>query len=138
MLVSMDLTIPRDAGFVRVMREVAREILTQLRAPESHIADVQLAVTEACANAVRHAVGTQEYRIRLEVDQTSCFVEVIDIGPGFGALPGEGPADMIGTEDESGRGLHLMRALVDDLEFSRTGEANSVRLLKRWDGFSHA
>ena len=133
MLVSMDLTLPREAGFVRVMRDVAGEILTQLNASEKDVADIRLAVTEACANAVRHASGTHKYRIHLEVGERSCLVEVIDVGPGFGDLPAALESEEADPEDETGRGLYLMRALVDDLDFIREGESNTVKLVKRWE-----
>lgn len=133
MLISMDLTLPREAGFVRVMRDLAGDVLTQLRASEPDIADIRLAVTEACANAVRHATGTHKYRIHLEVEEYSCSVEVIDVGPGFGDLVAAADGQPADPEDESGRGVQLMRALVDDLRFIRQGDSNSVKLVKRWE-----
>jgi serine/threonine-protein kinase RsbW len=134
-LIRMELSLPRDARYVGVMREVAGCILEQLHAPEEAVSDVQLAVTEACANAVRHAVGTAEYRVMLGVDDGSCLVEIIDVGPGFVPAGDEGEVDLdaIDEESESGRGLILIRALVDDLEFVRDGDSNKVRLTKRFD-----
>lgn len=133
MLVRMELTLPRDARYVGVMREVAGCILEQLHAPQDAVGDVQLAVTEACANAVRHAVGTAEYSVRLGVDDSSCEIEIIDVGPGF--TPDEDAGQLLEAdeESESGRGLFLIRALVDDLEFTRDGENNKVRLTKRFE-----
>lgn len=131
MLVRMDLTLPRDARFVGTMREVAGCILHELRAPEEAVDDVKLAVTEACANAVRHAVGTAEYSVRVHIGRQTCEIEILDTGPGFVPTPDD--ARMADPESESGRGLHLIRALVDDCEFRRDGEANTVRLVKRWE-----
>jgi serine/threonine-protein kinase RsbW len=140
-LVRMELTLPRDARYVGVMREVAGCILEQLRTPDEAVGDVQLAVTEACANAVRHAVGTAEYSVRLGVSEDACEIEIIDVGPGFpDALPDLSNLPELAEADpdsESGRGLYLIRALVDEFEFTRDGGANAVRLTKRWDAIGH-
>lgn len=133
MHIRMALTLPRDARHVGVMREVAGCILTELRAPTDAVEDVQLAVTEACANAVRHAVGTAEYSVQLDVGQDSCEVEIVDVGPGF-TPPVEADDDgLLDMEAESGRGLTLIRALVDDLHFDRDGGDNRIRLTKTWE-----
>jgi serine/threonine-protein kinase RsbW len=115
------------------MREVAGCILEQLHAPSEAVGDVKLAVTEACANAVRHAVGTAEYSVRLGVDDGACEIEIIDVGPGFTPDAEEGQTIAGDDESESGRGLFLIRALVDDLQFVRDGENNKVRLVKRFE-----
>jgi anti-sigma regulatory factor (Ser/Thr protein kinase) len=47
------------------------------------------------------------------------------------ALP-EPPTDFLDTDAESGRGLFLMRALVDDFEFMREHDGTRLRLVKRW------
>jgi serine/threonine-protein kinase RsbW len=129
MLVRMELALPRDARYVGLMRSVAACIMADLGTPEEAREDVQLAVTEACANAVRHAVGSAEYTVRLAVGQDSCEVEIVDLGPGFAP-----PADdaELALDSESGRGLTLIRALVDDLQFDRDGGDNRIRLVKRW------
>lgn len=124
-----------------MMRKLAQCILDELGAPEEVVADIQLALTEACANAVRHAAGAEDYEVHLTVEEQSCEIEVIDLGPGFvpsqGSLPqglGQlanhhgGPA----LESESGRGLMVMQALVDDLEFVANDEGTRVRLHKSW------
>jgi serine/threonine-protein kinase RsbW len=129
-LIRMALGLPRDARYVGVMREVAGCILTELHAPQEAVDDIQLAVTEACANAVRHAVGTADYSVRFAVGQDSCEIEIVDIGPGF-TPEDEGEAQH-DPESESGRGLTLIRALVDDLEFTRDGADNRIRLTKTW------
>jgi serine/threonine-protein kinase RsbW len=135
-LVRMELALPRDARYVGVMREVAGCILEQLNAPPDAISDVQIAVTEACANAVRHAVGSAEYSVRLGVDDQACEIEIIDVGPGFTPDIEVGQDLQVDMESESGRGLYLIRALVDDLQFERDGGNNKVRLTKRFEAIT--
>ncbi len=129
MLVKMQLSLPRDARFVSLMRNVADSVMTNFGVPDEAKGDMQLAITEACANAVRHATGTNEYSVSIAVRADGCDVEVVDLGPGF-----EPPAAEPEPSAESGRGLLLMRSLVDELQFLRDDDATSVRLVKRWPG----
>lgn len=130
MLVAMDLTLPRDARYVGTMRALAECVLTDLRVPEDAIDDVRVAVTEACANAVRHAVDSVEYTVSLRVAGDGCEIEIVDVGPGFDPLGAElGDFD---PEAETGRGLYLVRALIDDLDYRRVDGRTHVTLTKRW------
>ena len=85
--------------------------LGQLRLADGVAADLVTAAGELCANAVRAATSKAELTARIEAH--SVVVEVIDDGRG-GAdieLPEEPPSPQM----ESGRGLYLVRQLVDVL-----------------------
>lgn len=129
MLVRVELTLPRDSSFVPVMRNMANSLLVDLRVPDEAIGDVQLVVSEACANVVRHAEGTFDYSISLAIGPEGCEIEVADLGPGFQEAPRSGTD----VDAEDGRGLLLMRALMDDLQFIRDDTTTRVRLIKRWN-----
>ena len=130
-LVRMQLSLPRDARYVALMRQVASCVMSDFGVPTEAIDDIQLAVTEACGNAVRHATGVAEYSVRLGVGVEACEVDVIDMGPGFDPPPLTSPTH---ADFETGRGLYLIQALVDDLQFIREDHATHVRLVKRWPG----
>jgi serine/threonine-protein kinase RsbW len=126
--VKMQLSLPTEARYVGMMRNVTSTVMEDMGVPQEANEDVQLAVTEACANAVRHSdVG--EYIVRLALGEERCEVEVVDLGGGF--EPGE--PQVPDAEFESGRGLHLMHELVDDLQFVRADDGTHVRLTKTWD-----
>ncbi len=129
MLVKMQLSLPTEARYVGMMRNVAQSVMADIGAPTEANEELQVAVTEACANAVRHSdVG--EYIVRLRVSDSSCEVEVVDLGTGFEPSAMNTP---VGDDLESGRGLYLMQALVDDLEFVHGDDGTHVRLTKSWD-----
>lgn len=129
MLMRIELTLPRDARFVGVLRDMAVCGLSGLHAPDGDVDDVQLALGEACANAVKHATGTGVYQVRLHVDPHECRIEISDEGPGLdlGAL--NGPTEL---EAETGRGFELMHHVVDDVTVLRDGEGTTVRMTKGW------
>lgn len=132
MHVKMQLSLPTEARYVGMMRNVTSAVMTDMGVPQEANADVQLAVTEACANAVRHSdVG--EYVVRLALGDERCEVEVVDLGGGFEPADFRSSPDATQSDHESGRGLYLMHELVDDLQFVRADDGTHVRLTKTWE-----
>jgi serine/threonine-protein kinase RsbW len=131
--IQVQLSFPRDARYVGTVRKLSRSILTNLDAPSEPLDELEIALSEACANAVRHAAGTMDYRVVLSLFDDYCEVEVVDPGPGFDPSMSSDP-DTALLDSESGRGLLLMRALVDDFEFQREDDHMRVRLVKRFPG----
>lgn len=125
----MRLALPRDSRYVAIMRNVAGCVLSDLKAPQEVREDLELAITEACANAVKHATDANQFEVRFGIGREGCVVEVIDAGPGF-----DPPTILESSIDEmeSGRGLFLIDALVDELQFIREPDETKIRLLKRW------
>ena len=132
--IRMQLCHPRDTRFVGVMRHVSQCILHDLEAPADRLDDFQVALGEACANAVRYAEGARDYTVNLSLTDDVCEVEVLDLGPGFDPLQADGERSEMAADSESGRGLFLMRALTDDCEFERMEDGTRVRLVKRFPG----
>jgi serine/threonine-protein kinase RsbW len=99
------------------------------------LGDLKLALTEACANAIRHAYAGSdgEVEIRFEVadDASYMAIEVSDHGPGFGdGKPGGESSD---GDGEGGLGLAIIRAVSDSVELRprEDGTGSCVRFLKR-------
>lgn len=130
MAIRVQLDLPRDARYVHLMRNVARCLLGDLEVPEEAVCDVQVVLSEACSNVVRHAEGTTAYAVAMTVGADGCAVEVVDLGPGFEVSKVMDPEL---SQAESGRGLMLMRALMDELQFDRQEDGTKVRLIKRWE-----
>lgn len=135
--IELQLILPRDARYVPVLREIADSLLRGLQAPGESVYDVTVALSEACSNVVRHATGSDEYGVALTVDSACCEIKVYDLGPGIdparlaeAAAPGSPEPNVMA---EGGRGLPLLDALVDELEFVREDHTTTVRLVKRWD-----
>ena len=136
MHVRVQLSLPRDASYVPLTRNVASCLLGDMGVPDEARGDIQIALSEACANVVRHAAGTFDYSVSLAVGPEGCEVEIEDLGPGFEPGRTDETAPVPDVEAESGRGLFLMRALMDDLQFLRDRNTTRVRLIKRWPGIT--
>ena len=120
------LCLPRDEASVPVVRHVCRDALQMLGVEEECIGEVELAVTEACTNVLRHVEGTDhEYEVSVSVNDKTCDIRVVDTaGDTFDhGSKGLTEADL---DAESGRGIFLMRAMVDELQFVSEPESGAV------------
>jgi serine/threonine-protein kinase RsbW len=132
MQILYSLRLPPDVGSVPLVRGILRSGMEQLGVEQKCTADVALAVTEACANVITHASGDgHEYEVQVDVSPEECHIRVLDTGAGFD------PERVFaaGEFSENGRGVLLMRALVDQLDFVPRGEGETsgtiVHLTKR-------
>ena len=119
------LRLPREVATVPIVRDLCRTAMTQHGGEEACVHDVALALTEACANVIEHAEGTDDdYEVRLQLDNDRCDIRVVDTGRGFDA---DDLADgMPDTEAIRGRGIQLMKALVDRVTFSSVPEQGTI------------
>ncbi|HEX2316412.1 MAG TPA: ATP-binding protein [Thermomonospora sp.] len=122
------LALPRESLSVRVLRRVLGDALRGLGVAEDCIGDILVAASEACTNVVQHSRTPLDYEVRAQVDDGVCVLSIADHGRGIAAPP---PAE-VAEHSESGRGIKIMRALVDDVTFdTRPGQGTVVRLCKR-------
>lgn len=92
--------------------------------------DAKLAVTEACANAIRHGSPQgpdDKVSIKFSHAGGTVITEVTDHGSGFD--PEEVHPRPIAQP--GGLGIPLMKALTDEIEFLKNGKGMTVRLVKR-------
>jgi len=136
--VSYALSLPTDTRYVSVVRRLAVGTLTELRVEPSCIDDVALALTEACANVVQHGGQADAFDVQFSVDGVTCRITVRETGGHF-AGPGveDGAPSLAGEfggEDldplTHGRGIGLMRLLVDQLRYVPDEAGTTVVLVK--------
>ena len=132
---------------VPVMRRVLGDTLRGLGVDEESVYDILLAATEACTNVLTHG-GRQvrDYAVVTSLGAVGCQVEVADDGAGLaprGAAEAEADPEaeadlqqtLVAQLPESGRGLAVMRAHVDNVTLdSRPGHGTVVTMRKhiRW------
>jgi serine/threonine-protein kinase RsbW len=125
------LCLPRDEASVQVVRHLCRGALGDLGVAPDCISDVELAITEACTNVLKHTRGrSEEYEVSVEINNHRCEIRVKDAGAGFDyAVAGLAEAAPL---EEGGRGVLIMRALVDSIDFgSETEDGFAVRFTKK-------
>ncbi|WP_043635809.1 ATP-binding protein [Desulfovibrio sp. TomC] len=114
-------------------RRLAKEVVDYLAgyiADGDILHDLDIILTEACANVCRHAYGGEPgpLEVRLTVTPGAWIeLEIVDWGRGFGSgVRFENP----GPDAEGGRGLYIMRMLANDCQVKRRDRENVVFIHK--------
>jgi serine/threonine-protein kinase RsbW len=129
MEITLALNLPRDELSVPVARRIVDAAMRTVGVDGSCVDDVSLALTEACTNVLKHSGPGDEYEVSLRLRDDVCSIEITDVGHGFDfATLAAGDAS---TEAERGRGVQLMKLLVDRVQFQSKPEAGSVVHLEK-------
>lgn len=146
------LVLPHEALSVPVMRRVLAGTLLGFGADEDCVADILLAATEACTNVLRHGEREQEYQVSARMDADDCLLEITNgshsvpngkgpngknVKPRAVPLPGpppdpaDDPDEDFSQLPESGRGLSIMQACMDDLTLRGTPSNGTVVSMRK-------
>jgi serine/threonine-protein kinase RsbW len=124
MTIVFTLCLPRDSASVPVVRHLFQSSMDRLGIERECLEDLELAVTEACTNVLKHATGTgEEYEVAVTVDDSTCEIRVTDTGVGFDHAA---VARTASPSSESGRGIQLMKGLVDKVQFLSKPQAGTI------------
>jgi serine/threonine-protein kinase RsbW len=134
-MVQVSLRVPSDVSCIEeVVDLVTRHCCTGVGSSRKLRFSLRVAVAEALANAI--VAGNREDRsksveVQAELSAEAIRIEVTDQGDGFDpamiALPTE-PEEL---ERPNGRGLFLIRHLVDDVRFNALGNSICMTLHRR-------
>jgi serine/threonine-protein kinase RsbW len=131
------LDIPAKAEFVSLGRLALSGLLRSCGGySEDAVADLKLALTEACSNSVRHAYDHDEGQVHLEFKVHSDRITVLirDEGGGFHEEDDDCPECRgIGGFDlaEGGMGISIIRAVVDDFDLRKPDDGGTVLVLTK-------
>ena len=127
------LTIRSSPDQLRVVDEWTERIAREIGFSESAISDLAICVTEAVNNAIVHAHRHDARKvivIHFERETDGLRVRVLDEGRGFSF---EGLPDPTLPENllkDSGRGVHVMRHLMDRVEIRAHEQGTEVVMFK--------
>ena len=121
---SVRVNLPREADSVPAVRRLLRCALSVLHIDRQSGDDLEIAITEACANVVRHACGAESFEVRLDVGEDRCAIDVVDDGAGFD--PVAQATQTPGETSERGRGLYLIKALGENVRMHSTPRRGSL------------
>jgi anti-sigma regulatory factor (Ser/Thr protein kinase) len=131
--VVLSLAVPSDLGLVGdAVDLVARHCDVGVLSPRRLQFNLKTALAEALANAIAYGNRhdrTKLVRIAITLGRDAVRIEVADEGNGFDPAQVPDPTMPERLDQEDGRGLFVLRHLVDQMEFNPQG--NCVCLVLR-------
>jgi serine/threonine-protein kinase RsbW len=130
--INLVLHLPRDTASVPVTRQVLDGCLKTLGVTPDTRADIALALSEACANVVQHAGPGDEYEVQARASNGCCVIEVVNTASGNDVAGPDGTggfalsSDPVPATAESGRGLKIINAVVDNLRLTGGNSEGTV------------
>ena len=120
---AMRLDVPSDLGMVGDAVElVATHVPPGTLSPRRISFNLRTALAEALGNAIRRVT------VRVELGRDFVRIHVVDDGHGFDSRSVPDPTQPDNLEREYGRGLFVIRHLVDDVAFNEKGNGISLTL----------
>lgn len=132
---SVELRIPPCAEHLALVRLALTGVAAVCGASEELLADLKLAVTEACTNAIQHAYpndasDSAEVVVRFGLAPSEITIEVEDNGIGF---DGTRVRDGGSAVPEGGMGLWIISALIEDLEIQSNPGGSRITMSRALD-----
>ena len=131
------LHVPSSTENLALIREFVSSIGSQSGLDSAEVAQLELAVDEACANVIEHAYGhdtTKEVIVRATFDDQTLRIDVEDTGRGFdpSSVQPEELERLIQERKTGGLGMRLMKTIMDEVLYEiEPGKKNALHMIKR-------
>ena len=122
----LELRLPADVDTIPTLRRLLGRWLGEAEASRTEVEEISLACSEACANAIEHAYAPGPAAIEVTATVTEdpqVLISVRDFGTW---RPPRG--------SHRGRGMVLMKGLMDAVEVDKGDDGTTVRLARRLAG----
>jgi anti-sigma regulatory factor (Ser/Thr protein kinase) len=132
----MSVTLVNDVSEIERLSQLVEAFGESKGLTADSVFSVNLALDEVITNVIRYAHddgGQHPIVVRLEIDQDELTAQVEDDGRAFNPL--EAPVPDIGASIEErpigGLGIHLVRSVMNSIEYRREDERNVLIMKKR-------
>ncbi len=129
----LNVTLSADHNAVEPVVQNVMKIVREMKCAEGREDDIELALTEALANAIVHGAKNDPSKV-IECDvacdeQRGMLIVVRDPGPGFDPTQIANPCHGENLYSSHGRGIYLINQLMDEVQFHKNG--TEIHMLKR-------
>jgi len=128
------IVIPSDTHYLSKVDTLCTKIVKNAGLNESDGDDVAIAVTELVNNAIKHGNKYDKNKkvlIKFIVESNKIIAIITDSGIGFNPKEVRNPLDPENIMKESGRGLFLIKELMDTLDYKFTNTGTEVITTKK-------
>lgn len=114
------MTIPSDVSYLEPIRTLIQEITSLAGLPRDAASEVELAVTEGCANVIRHCYrNSDRERIDLAFSFAGDVLEVRIDDYGKFVDPARIKGRPLDDVRPGGLGVHLMQKVMDEVTYTK-------------------
>jgi serine/threonine-protein kinase RsbW len=129
----LSVTLGAERNAVDPVVRSIMKIIREMKCADGREDDIELALSEALANAVVHGAGSDPSKI-VECDvacdeQRGMLIVVRDPGPGFDPEKIPDPCCGENIYSHRGRGIYLINQLMDEVQFRKNG--TEIHMIKR-------
>ena len=129
------LAIPSSTRYLEDVRNFVVLHAQEADFPEDAVEQFKIAVDEACTNVIEHAYQGQtghEVDIAIIVDADRFTVRIRDEGRPFDQARYHEPnlIELTKRGKSGGLGVHIIRRLMDRVEYRTRGQVNEIRMTK--------
>lgn len=128
------ITIPSSQDFLADVDNFVEGYLEEKGVEKSVIADIAICVTEIVINGIIHGnQSNPDKKVGISVKKENSAIEVIikDQGGGYNPEDVENPIDEKNLLKEVGRGLFIVKNLMDDVKVVQDTDGTKTTLLKK-------
>lgn len=131
-----ELTLPSSFDAIAQVEGAAEAMALRAGFDEDTASNIAMATHEACVNAVKHGnkfAPEKTVSVFLQRTAKDITVRIADQGAGLDLSTLPDPLDPANLLRDSGRGVFLMRAIMDEVNFRQLEPGTEVTLIKNRD-----
>lgn len=135
--IEIQIKVPNQTRYLAVIGQIGENLVKEIcQLPdykETCARDLNVVITEAMANAIKHADAAEPdmfVKISVSISDRELSVKVYDSGQGFDLDSIQDPDFNSGNLDESGRGIFVIRSLMDSVVYRKTNGWNVLEMKK--------
>ena len=132
--IKLEIEIPTQTRYLGLIGNIGEQLardLSDYAGDRDFLAyTLNLVLTEALSNVMKHAGSeSQALRVCIYIEGNTLFIQVHDQGAGFDfeGLPCSEPEEVC----ESGRGLFIIRKLMDSVDYRQSDDGNVLEMKKK-------
>lgn len=128
------VSFPSSIDYLEKVEALTVKVARELRFEESTIDDLSIATTELFNNAIHHGNDNDETKkvfLKFKSNGKQLTISIRDQGDGFSPESLKDPLAPENLLADSGRGIYLVKMLMDEIEFNNSQSGCEVIIRKR-------
>jgi serine/threonine-protein kinase RsbW len=134
--IEVDIKVPNQTRYLsligRIGEDIAKELDKYTGDRETLAYHINLVLTEAMVNAIKYANANEPDKlvhILINISEDEVVIKVFDKGQGFDI--NSIPTPNFGELEDRGRGIFLIRSLMDTVCYKKTRNGNVLTMSKK-------